>query len=226
MRPYLSKEDFEEIFHSSAFLNANILVMDGENESGKTLLSSHLYEEGRITEKTIHLDKYLEKKDGGFLERLDLKKIAENIKENRGKFGNILVQMEGIMALNVLDEVKRGYSLNRLNPCILYICSEEWIQKWIEYGNKSLHDIFQIEEKRMFVVNTRLDLMKEIEMEPHGIIHAQEVEDIQSLAMPMDRFNFDLFAYTSMRQPWKFADFILVKNTDISDDAPYLRIWR
>ncbi len=211
-RPCLSKEDYNEILTRAKC--KEVFVIDGENDVSKTTFSKELHSNFISKNNLIHLDEFLKNKDGGFLDRLDYEKIRKIYKASPGTI------IEGIMALNVMDEIE---SEPYLNPTILiYVCSEVWIEKWKYWGNRSIHDIIQEAGEKMFIVDSKLDLNLQ-DLRAGGVVHAP-IDSVKTVGLPMDRFNFDLYSYTAIRQPWKKADFILVKNTDMSVDAPYLKI--
>lgn len=212
-RPCLSKEDYSEIFTRAKYKET--FVIDGENDAGKSQFSKELHSNRISANNLIHLDEFLKGKDGGFLDRLDYEKIQKAYDYQPGTI------IEGIMALNVLDEIK--WELNaRPNIILIYVCTETWIEKWKYWDHRSIHDIIQEAGEKVFIVDSKLDLNLQ-DLRAGGVVHAPP-DSIKTVGLPMDRFNFDLYCYTAMRQPWKKADFILVRNTDTDMDTPYLKI--
>lgn len=81
---------------------ARVLAIDGIDGSGKTTLSEALAPKFGCA--VLHLDNFVEKKMGGFLDYIDYKKLSAEIQTANGDFDCVVI--EGVCVLEVLDQIQ------------------------------------------------------------------------------------------------------------------------
>ena len=175
------KRNTSEISDILKSKSLKIIGIDGIDGIGKTYLAKEIEKIGYIK---ISLDDFLEKKSGGYFNFLDLEKINNFIKKNKGK----QIAIEGVLLLKVIEKLKLKVDY------LIYMTNSIWIYEWAEYFNGKYSKM-----KLSEIIN-------EVEVETTKL---NKILDPNFDRYKMKGFRKEIYEYSFKYKPWGRADIII-----------------